>query len=358
MNVSKHIQYSEDYSHGALHYATPIAEMICSHYSVSMEAVTFLGFSQNYVYEVLVNGTEPGIVRVTDQEHRAEADIVAELDWIRYLREQGVHVCAPVRLNGNPTCVHLHIEDRGFTSVVFEKAPGVPLDRTMLDADLYERHGRLVGQMHRLTKGYRVSDAFPKRPHWSENRLYKRDPYEYLNANQKGVIEVMNELMEQAARTPETPNAFGLVHLDLHYNNLHQCGRTLTLYDFDNCARGYFVDDIVKALYSSVFTAKRKKELFDDSIFLSPSVDLILDEVWHPFLKGYESEQSLDPSWFDFIPVFWLLTEIREFVHHHRCGTPRINQIVAADFERRQSLIERRTMSVKYDFRRGRPVVD
>jgi len=126
----------------------------------------------------------------------------------------------------------------------------------------------------------------------------------------------------------------------------------LWLFDFDNCSNGYYVNDIAKALWNSVFTYHRKSEYGNKSPFLDfAKTGSILARVWAPFWSGYQSENSIEDGWLEQLPLFFEIIHLKEFVHHYRKKVPYRSEELKEIFSLEQKQIEERIVPLAFDFR-------
>lgn len=250
---------------------------------LGIESLRFLRYSQNFVFSYEENGGAERILRVTPGSHRSRDEIVAELGWIAHLREKGVSVCAPLR--GGEI---LSFQDEAGLEchcVGFERAAGRPVERADLGEGFYERHGRLLGSLHKFSADF-PRGRLAGRKAWFEERYFTRDIEAYIPEEfRTGMRGRFADLREQVGVAAD-----GALHFDLGYSNFFVDGESLWAFDFDMCAEGPFIADIAAALYSSIFIALRCEFPGDRSAFERPGSDRILTEVLPAFRRGYESQ--------------------------------------------------------------------
>jgi Ser/Thr protein kinase RdoA (MazF antagonist) len=331
-----------------------LGDAVSTLYGFERRAIEFVSYSQNYVFRVRDNGSQL-IARVTEPDHRTREEIVSELNWIAFLKASGLSVCGAIQTNGRDICESIQFDGTDYSCVLFEHAPGSPITGTDLTPELFAQHGAMLGQLHRLTMDYAPPANF-HRPQWYESRLYSRDANEFLLPEQPQVVQVLRELVEKGMALPKQDNAFGLVHLDVHYNNFFIESGSPHLFDFDNCFHGFLANDIAKALHASMFTYHRRKERFDDSPFESPLVDEALAAVWIPFWKGYRSARKPEPEIFETLPLFFMLVDITDYVHAHRHGIPERDPRIKVAFRKQRDRIEKGILPVQFDFTGGKPL--
>jgi Ser/Thr protein kinase RdoA (MazF antagonist) len=316
--------------------------------------IRFIGYSQNFLYEISdVVGAK--ILRITSDKHRTKNQIIAELQWIDFLKNGGVNACAAIKENGQNVIHSFETPTDTLHCVLFEKAKGNPINIEFINDELYYLHGALVGKIHRLTHEY-PTDITKNRFNWQDNRLYTTDLQEYLpDYAKRQISEISRELIGEALKLPQSNKTYGTIHFDLHYGNFLIEEKVLYLFDFDNCSNGYFANDIAKVLWSSVFTYHRSTQFKGGHPFFgNPIVDQILESVWTPFWNGYRTENEIEESWFEQIPLFFELIHLKEFVHHYRHGVPYRNEELREIFAMEQKQIEQRKIPVCFDFKRGK----
>jgi Ser/Thr protein kinase RdoA (MazF antagonist) len=116
-----------------------------------------LGRLENFTYEAGSNGSER-IIRVTETSHRTIAEIEAELDWLRFLSDQGVSVSGPLTSQEGNLVETFDTEDGPMYVSVFTKAPGRPMQFSLdWHPDFHRSLGELIGKMHAATRRYQPS---------------------------------------------------------------------------------------------------------------------------------------------------------------------------------------------------------
>jgi Ser/Thr protein kinase RdoA (MazF antagonist) len=311
-----------------------LAATFAPHLGLEASALTFLRYSQNFVFGYR-DGAVERILRITSNEHRSRSEIVAELEWIGHLRKSDASVCGPV--GGADEIITVHCGDRTFHGVVFEKAPGRAVECRDLSEALYRAHGRTLGTFHRAAAGF--PSAWPaSRRNWDEERYFGRDISVYLpEEHQEALRNTFARLRARVNSAPRTGRTFGPVHFDLGYSNFFVDGDQLTVFDFDNCTASYFLGDIAAALYGSIFTLLRCEFRGDRSAFGHPKSSAILQQVLTPFREGYTSVFE----WPDENPArlqSWLdLMYFRAVIHAYRVQSPitnpQVREALDADIE-------------------------
>jgi Ser/Thr protein kinase RdoA (MazF antagonist) len=232
--------------------------------------------------------------------------IRGELDWINYLSAGGVRVAKAVASDHGELVESIDDGQGGcFLAAAFEKAPGRPT----WERDFWERpqwfegYGRMIGRMHRLSKGYQPADPTWKRAEWDDP--VNIDMERWLPKSEVVVLAKYDALVRRLRQLPKDDSSYGLIHQDAHAANFFvDDDGSLTLFDFDDCAYGWYVYDLAMVLFYAI-TNRTDAENFGPLF-------------WREFMRGYERENQLDPTWFKEIPHFLKLREIDLYAVIHR----------------------------------------
>ncbi|TFH07810.1 MAG: hypothetical protein E4H14_07690 [Candidatus Thorarchaeota archaeon] len=239
------------------------------------------------------------VVRITPPGHKTQAEVKAEIDWIKYLFEHNAPVVSVIpSKNGN--YIETVSTDVGVISVVcFEWAQGHLVTKEDFSQDLFQKWGEAVGLMHRLTKEYKPQLNATRRIQWIDDEYLNRA---LIPSNQDKVLERFDTLIEYFKDKPTYRDSFGLIHQDVHHANLFLDGERLTVLDFDDCAYGFFIFDIANALGFSIW---EKPVNMTNREF----ADFYLKH----FMIGYMRENHLDESWVEDLPK---ALKLFEFIHY------------------------------------------
>ena len=126
---------------------------------------------------------------------------------------------------------------------------------------LYETYGRLLGSMHALAKHYQPAELAWKRPEWDDDSMEFVE--RYLPASEAVAKKKYQALCDHLHSLPKDTTSYGLIHQDVDGNNffVDEAG-AITLFDFDECAYSWFINDIAIALFYIVMDAERLASLY------------------------------------------------------------------------------------------------
>jgi Ser/Thr protein kinase RdoA (MazF antagonist) len=264
-------------------------------YGVAAEDVRFVGGFESFVHAYARDG-HARILKITHTLARTPDVLMGELDWLGYMADHGVAVARPVPSLSGALIESLPGPEGTFLAIAYEAAPGSAVDLATLTPALNRAWGRLLGQMHTHTRAY-GPDA--RRAGWRdvlvpEFHAAPPDGHAWFVAHLDGLIERLQAL-------PRTPDAFGLVHGDLHAGNLLWTGETLTAIDFDDAHHTWFANDMAIALYYVVQHARRA----------GLDAESVTTAFLAEFLAGYAEAHALDPAW---LGQFELFLKVRRAV--------------------------------------------
>ena len=309
-------------------------------YGVAGGQIRLLDGFESFIYEFEREGVAC-ILRIGHSLRRSEGLIQGEVDWVNYLARGGVSVAQAVR-SENGRLVEQFEDGEGecFLATAFVKAQGKPPGKAEWNAELFERYGELLGRMHALTKEYEPADPSWRRPEWDDVAMLEVEGF--LPPGEERVVERFQALMEHLEILPRGDSRlYGLIHQDAHAGNLHvdEDGR-ITLFDFDDCAYSWFMNDIAIVLFYAVMWEE------DGAAFT--------EEFMKHFLRGYGRENEIDAGWLGEIPHFLKLREIDLYAVIHRSfDVENLEDAWCARYmENRKGRIEAGIPYVDYDFDR------
>jgi Ser/Thr protein kinase RdoA (MazF antagonist) len=281
----------------------PFIEKAARRYGVSAADLTpMVGGHVTYVCSFTRDGKDC-VLRITPPNEEIDLPAMrAILPWMRFLAEGGASVAAPV-LSQNGHLIEL-IEQDGqmYIAVAFERAPGIRAEELTFDQwndALFERLGQTAGKMHALAKSYTPTGADLKRPEWNAaGNCYH--PPEALPPSEAIAAEKQARLFEVVQTLPKDEDSYGMIHADLHGGNffVDVDTSTITIFDFDDCAYGWFVMDIAMSVFDMLV------------LYPGPDREVFIERFLQSYLKGYRTENTINVFWLGQLPYFLKLLEI------------------------------------------------
>lgn len=204
------------------------------------------------------------VLRLHRPGYRSLAALESEHAWTSALRAAGIAVPrSRLSLAGTPY-VEVPVDDGGGPrhAGMLEWIPGEPLSVLMRrdgqSADAVRAFGALgtlLARLHRLSEGWRPPAGFD-RPSLDAEGLLGEQPlwgrfWEHPSlgdADRHCILAVRRALHARLAALDHEPRHYGVIHADLHTENLVVADGLLAAIDFDDAAHGWYAYDIAVAL--------------------------------------------------------------------------------------------------------------
>ncbi|WP_058300621.1 phosphotransferase enzyme family protein [Gorillibacterium timonense] len=285
-----------------------MADEGAARFGVHPKELSFIGGFQNFIYSYAREGSQY-ILRFTPSTLRSLEALKGELEWIRYLAQNGLSVSEPVSSSQGIDVESIQEETITFYVTSFKYASGrkIGYPECLGNPRLYEQCGRLTGRLHELAKPYKPSH---RRHSWERNEYLLR-ARDYLPHEDEPVLFALEALKKHLASLSISSDNFGLIHGDINVGNftMDDAGK-LTLFDFDECQYSWYVEDIAIQLYYVLYV------FGEDS---KPERKVQYDLFMEHFQRGYEENaRRLPDKWKEQLPLFLRLREIIVLVGMNR----------------------------------------
>jgi Ser/Thr protein kinase RdoA (MazF antagonist) len=317
-------------------YNDNILQEAMQRYGIAKDQIHALDAFESFIYE-FERDSSAFILRISHSFRRSEHLVLGEVGWINYLAAGGVSVARAIPSESG-TLVEAIDDQQGGTFFVtaFVKAQGEP-PWELWSPTLYESYGQMLGRIHALSKQYQPTWSEWKRPDWDHDIFEFVD--RYLPESESIAKKKYKDVCDHVNTLSKDREFYGLTHQDAHGNNLFvdQKGQ-ITLFDFDECAYNWFINDIAVTLFYIVQGAE------DWSAFTG--------EFMSHFLRGYRQACPLDTAWLKEIPAFLKIREIELYAVMFRdFGVGDIDDEWCARFmQNRKSRIEQDLPFIDFDF--------
>lgn len=317
-------------------YNDTILQEAMRRYGIAHEYIQALDAFESFIYE-FERGSQAYILRISHTFRRSESLVLGEVDWINYLAENGVSAAKAIHSESGKLVESIDDQQGGtFLVSAFVKAQGqAPWD--LWTPKLYESYGEMIGQIHTLSKAYQPRQAAWQRPEWDDDLFEFVE--RYLPESQASVIQKYKDVCQHVNTLAKDRDAYGLTHQDAHGNNffVDEAGQ-ITLFDFDECAYNWFINEIAIVLFYIVQDA-------DDW-------PAFTREFMTHFLRGYVRACPLAFAWLKEIPNFLKIREIELYAIMYRdFDVENIEDEWCARFmHNRKSRIENDVPFIDFDF--------
>ncbi|MCL4507427.1 MAG: phosphotransferase [Chloroflexi bacterium] len=267
-------------------------------FGVDMDTLGLLGGMDGTAYAYTQAGRQY-VLKFAPVPGERVPGLQAKLDFVSYLGTNGVSVAKPVASVNTRLVETLPFPGpRGqvYAVTASERARGKnAFEAGEWNDELFEQWGRIIGQMHRLTKTYDEQRA------WPDGLIgdWEGEHYSFAQTCEDDAVRAKWFALADALRqfTPDR-DCYGLIHNDPHPFNFtvsrEQGALRLTLFDFDVCAYHWFMTDIGIALFHALWAQRADGR----------SAEAFAARFMDRFLRGYEPENRLDSAWLKRLPMF------------------------------------------------------
>jgi Ser/Thr protein kinase RdoA (MazF antagonist) len=267
-----------------------LAELINQEYDLGGVAACklfskMLRTQDNDHYKVMV-GDRKYVVRVYqlgDHLHRQESDYEYELDWLNFLKEEGLPVSYPMPRRDGRFLGSLNAPEGQRYYALFSFAPGAPME--MDNEEQLFTLGAQMAKIHLVSNRYQAPyerqkmdlDFLVDRPiarikrAWDNNREFADD----LDLLITSAEEARQEILDIINNPEHTPDGWGPIGGDFHSTNtFFTDDMSPTFFNFDLCGPGWRAYDIAAFLQNT--------DLINTS-----------ENLTEAFFAGYYSERPL-----------------------------------------------------------------
>lgn len=255
------------------------------------------GGFQNIVFRFKMN-QHHCLARLTPEEKRSRDLIEAELDFMDGLKKHDIQTAEAISLNGNRVSIMV-IDNKRYLLTIFQYIEYAEIDVSDLtewNVSFFFEWGKTLAKCHLISETY-IEEI--KRPIWLEDSGSVNSLPELLVESEPWLIELYEELRLKLSTFPRTKQNFGLIHHDLHQGNFFVNDGQLILFDFDDCAYNWYVQDLSTSIYHALWTGGS----------FHPEWTTFSKEFLKHFLQGYLSIRILKEE--DMI-LLRLFLQIRE----------------------------------------------
>ncbi|WP_238483751.1 phosphotransferase enzyme family protein [Anaerosporobacter faecicola] len=266
---------------------------------------------RNKIYILHNKELKDVVLRISNLGDRTKEDYLAELEFVQFLHKNGASVANVIESNHHNLLEQFDICSNTFTVCMFERAKGMLLAennyRYREGVSLHEYFfncGKVLGKIHRIS-----SDYTPIHQRYS---FFDRFNEEYLNQlipDEHALLKLkFNETIQELRYIDQNRTSYGMIHFDFGDSNYSIDFETgnITVYDFDNCCMGFYMYDLADVWTHGVGWIQfepnaRKRRDF-------------MEEYFHYVLEGYRSENNLDETLLQKLPLFINVTILENIV--------------------------------------------
>ncbi|WP_273851920.1 phosphotransferase enzyme family protein [Guptibacillus spartinae] len=241
--------------------------------------------------------------RVTN--YKSYEEQVDEVTYTNFLYQEGFGV-SPAITSVNGEVVEKVMLDREMLTVVYQSAPGIHLSRKLWQPNVFHKLGRQIGRLHRLSQKFEEIHPVHHINDWYENEEYAF--LKYIPKEERTIREVAHDILSTIKNLSKSYSNYGLLHGDLCLENLLVDQESnLTMIDFQDCEKHFYVFDLAAAVYSAMeYSYVGGGNIGDYGRAMTKAI-----------IDGYQEENNLSPEMKGQLPLFIKLKEVFEYSLMH-----------------------------------------
>ncbi|XEC93710.1 phosphotransferase enzyme family protein [Paenibacillus tarimensis] len=292
-----------------------LAEMLLKNWNydeASIDMFKHYRISSNAVYPFKCD-EKIQLLRFAPKAEKAHSNVLAELDFITYLRANGYGVLETVASKKGEELVEVQTPWGEYYASVFKRVAGVQMNKTDFSDPIVFSHGKALGKLHRLSSQYTPGKfkrwSYSDVLDWIQDILSK-------SPEETAALTETKLLRDFFASIPKTNRNFGLIHYDFEYDNVFydEESGSCNVIDFDDAMYHLYAMDIEQALdslqdYIRSELFLEKKQCFMDGYITEYEVSYDLEAVlpacrrfanlygYARTLRSIEEKWENEPDW-------------------------------------------------------------
>jgi len=284
-----------------------LAEEAIKHWDVEVKSINLHLQSENTVFKVEGLDGNTYALRIHRKGYHDLEELNSEHVWTSSLSNAGLLVPeAVVTRSGKAYTSVSFLNSSEYRYVGLVKwIEGTILNDLILDleekdvSDLYESLGKVVAKFHKATIAWEEPKDF-KRHSFDTDGFLGSKPFwgrfwEAQNATtseREKLSVIRNNITKILSKLPRDINSFGMIHADLHSQNVLIQGKSLSVIDFDDSGFGWYGFDLAVAIWDRLdFTA----------------TGCHFDIAYKSLIRGYIEERPNAKDIIETIPTFLLM---------------------------------------------------
>lgn len=266
-----------------------LAEMILKNWKHDKDDIDMFKYyriSANAIYPFKVKG-EIQFLRFAPKSEKKNINILAELDFIHYLKSKQYGVLEPVKSKDNKELIEVETPWGKYLATVFKRVKGEQINKTDFNDDIIFTYGKALGKLHQLSSGYLPNID----QRWSCEEVLQWISDILMNyPEEKLALQEAKKIQNFYSTLPMTKDNFGLVHYDFECDNVFfdKASKTCNVIDFDDAMYHWYVMDITQALESL-------KEYIPNDKY---------QDKKQCFIDGYNTEYNISDDMMSIMPIF------------------------------------------------------
>lgn len=287
-----------------------IVNSLAVRFGADIGSIRLLGGFNSNVFQFTRNQKEY-VLKFYEQDNVAEETVQVQVDVLAFIKDAGVNTAEIVSSVAGKRLEVLVENEKAYYALAMSKVGGHTLTDWKNNREWVSGWGQSMGQFHHLmaTQQTKVNKVFSN---WNEEAFLKDIPTKF----DQELVRKWNAFMEQLQQLPKKEEEYGIIHHDLHHENIYLWKKKMYLLDFDDVRCHWYIYDIAIAIYHAMQTVhpNERKETYK--------------KFSSSFFEGYKKEHRLSDQQIDQLPYFLNYREMYSYIYLslHATGGKELNK--------------------------------
>ncbi|MCP3935896.1 MAG: phosphotransferase [Actinomycetia bacterium] len=264
------------------------------HWDIDAPTIAVLSHTENIVCRVDYGPGPRRVLRLHRPGYNSLGELRSEIAWAESLASFGLTVATPVPLPNGGHHVEVTVDGQPSFASVIEWIEGHPLTDALTSepsttTDWYHRLGVIAATIRAHGQTWTPPAWFQRRS-WDADGLLGENPLwgrfwesPALDTDQQHLFDHVRSLLRQDLDQITTdPSTYGLIHADLHSDNLMVHDGNLTVIDFDDAGFGYYSHELavgLRSLLDTEWLEPATESLAEGYASIASDADRVIAEV-------------------------------------------------------------------------------
>ncbi|WP_077603571.1 phosphotransferase enzyme family protein [Oceanobacillus sojae] len=264
-----------------------ILEQLKSLYTENIEPLELLGGFHNNVF---LSRNQKMVIKILDAETYRKINLLNEQEIINLMLPHGIKTSSLIpSKNGTPIEL-VEGKEKKFYLMAYSYIDGEVLSPSLKEDHLIKAWGKLLGKMHEITK---LSSHAMKQNYLEWNHDIKNE--DFAKGHGKIIEEKWKGYMDAFSALSKNENNYGIVHHDLHNENIMIANKDMYVLDFGDVRRSWYVYDAAIPSFHFMENNRNHTKLEQLQIY---------QNFTNLFFEGYAEETALSEDQLKLIPKF------------------------------------------------------
>ncbi|WP_040982823.1 phosphotransferase enzyme family protein [Oceanobacillus jeddahense] len=264
-----------------------LLEQIKSLYSGIIKSPELLGGFDNNVF---LFRDQNMVIKILDTEVYKKTNLLNEQEIINIMLQNGIKTPGLIPSKSGEFIELIKGEEKSFYVMAYSYVDGKVLTPDLKNKHFIKVWGKQLGKMHEITKlnNHEMRQNYLE---WDHD-IQASD---FAKGQGRVIEEKWEKYMEQFSNLSKDKNNYGIVHHDLHNENMIIADKAMYVLDFGDVRKSWYVYDAVIPVFHFMENNRHRSSLEQHQIY---------HKFTTLFFEGYSEETVLSEDQMNLIPSF------------------------------------------------------